>query len=107
MALMVLPVCLVPTLKEGSGAAFAGCLGTIIFFHRRSSGHPRHARPSGRAIPGAQVFSSGWCVWQPVARVRRRYRDPGPAASAQRPHPHAPRGRRHRCVRVVPVPGAR
>ncbi|KAE8976061.1 hypothetical protein PR001_g25528 [Phytophthora rubi] len=30
MALMVLPVCLVPTLKEGSGAAFAGCLGTII-----------------------------------------------------------------------------
>ncbi|EGZ20176.1 hypothetical protein PHYSODRAFT_558663 [Phytophthora sojae] len=30
MALMVLPVCLVPTLKEGSGAAFAGCMGTII-----------------------------------------------------------------------------
>uniref|UniRef100_M4C029 Amino acid transporter transmembrane domain-containing protein n=1 Tax=Hyaloperonospora arabidopsidis (strain Emoy2) TaxID=559515 RepID=M4C029_HYAAE len=30
MALMVLPVCLVPTLKEGSGAAFAGCLGTIV-----------------------------------------------------------------------------
>uniref|UniRef100_H3GUV2 Amino acid transporter transmembrane domain-containing protein n=1 Tax=Phytophthora ramorum TaxID=164328 RepID=H3GUV2_PHYRM len=30
MALMVLPVCLVPTLKEGSGAAFAGCLGTIL-----------------------------------------------------------------------------
>ncbi|RLN14392.1 hypothetical protein BBJ28_00018172 [Nothophytophthora sp. Chile5] len=30
MALMVLPVCLIPTLKEGAGAAFAGCLGTII-----------------------------------------------------------------------------
>ncbi|POM57769.1 Amino Acid/Auxin Permease (AAAP) Family [Phytophthora palmivora] len=30
MALMVLPVCLVPTLKEGSGAAFAGCMGTIV-----------------------------------------------------------------------------
>jgi len=30
MALMVLPVCLVPTLKEGAGAAFAGCLGTIL-----------------------------------------------------------------------------
>ncbi|KAG7387967.1 hypothetical protein PHYPSEUDO_013365 [Phytophthora pseudosyringae] len=30
MALMVLPVCLVPTLKEGSGAAFAGCMGTIL-----------------------------------------------------------------------------
>ncbi|KAG2519495.1 hypothetical protein JM16_007123 [Phytophthora kernoviae] len=30
MALTVLPVCLVPTLKEGAGAAFAGCMGTII-----------------------------------------------------------------------------
>ncbi|KAF4315851.1 hypothetical protein BBO99_00008867 [Phytophthora kernoviae] len=30
MALMVLPVCLIPTLKEGAGAAFAGCMGTII-----------------------------------------------------------------------------
>ncbi|RLN86810.1 hypothetical protein BBJ28_00008087 [Nothophytophthora sp. Chile5] len=29
MALMVLPVSLIPTLKEGSGAAFAGCVGTI------------------------------------------------------------------------------
>lgn len=30
MALSLLPVCLIPTLKEGAGAAFAGCLGTII-----------------------------------------------------------------------------
>ncbi|KAG2514619.1 hypothetical protein BBO99_00007890 [Phytophthora kernoviae] len=30
MALTVLPVCLVPTLKEGAGAAFAGCLSTIL-----------------------------------------------------------------------------
>ncbi|GAB9472744.1 Amino acid/auxin permease [Globisporangium polare] len=30
MALMVLPVCLTPTLKEGAGAAFAGCAGTLI-----------------------------------------------------------------------------
>jgi vesicular inhibitory amino acid transporter len=30
MALTCLPVCLVPTLKEGAGAAFAGCMGTII-----------------------------------------------------------------------------
>jgi vesicular inhibitory amino acid transporter len=30
MALMVLPVCLIPTLKEGAGAAFAGCAGTVI-----------------------------------------------------------------------------
>ncbi|GMF22335.1 unnamed protein product [Phytophthora fragariaefolia] len=30
MALMCTPVCLIPTLKEGAGAAFAGCLGTIV-----------------------------------------------------------------------------
>jgi vesicular inhibitory amino acid transporter len=30
MAVTVLPVCLTPTLKEGAGAAFAGCAGTII-----------------------------------------------------------------------------
>jgi len=30
MALSLTPVCLIPTLKEGAGAALAGCLGTII-----------------------------------------------------------------------------
>ncbi|KUF86233.1 hypothetical protein AM588_10002380 [Phytophthora nicotianae] len=30
MALACLPVCLVPTLKEGAGAAFAGCMGTLV-----------------------------------------------------------------------------
>ncbi|EGZ06046.1 hypothetical protein PHYSODRAFT_258822 [Phytophthora sojae] len=30
MALLVLPVCLVPTLKEGAGVAFAGCMGTLV-----------------------------------------------------------------------------
>ncbi|CAI5713043.1 unnamed protein product [Hyaloperonospora brassicae] len=30
MTLMVTPMCLIPTLKESSGMAFAGCLGTII-----------------------------------------------------------------------------
>ncbi|GMF51076.1 unnamed protein product [Phytophthora fragariaefolia] len=30
MALTVLPICLVPTLKEGAGAAFAGCMGTLV-----------------------------------------------------------------------------
>ncbi|KAG6619874.1 Amino Acid/Auxin Permease (AAAP) Family [Phytophthora cinnamomi] len=30
MALLCLPVCLIPTLKEGAGAAFAGCAGTVI-----------------------------------------------------------------------------
>jgi len=30
MTLVVLPVCLIPTLKEGAGAAFAGCAGTVL-----------------------------------------------------------------------------
>ncbi|RLN59480.1 hypothetical protein BBJ29_007996 [Phytophthora kernoviae] len=30
MALMVIPVCLIPTLKESAGMAFAGCMGTVI-----------------------------------------------------------------------------
>lgn len=30
MGLCVLSVCLIPTLREGAGAAFAGCMGTII-----------------------------------------------------------------------------
>jgi len=30
MAVMVLPLCLVPTLKEGFGVALAGCLGTVV-----------------------------------------------------------------------------
>ncbi|CAH0514966.1 unnamed protein product [Peronospora belbahrii] len=30
MAIMVAPMCLIPTLKEGASMAFAGCMGTII-----------------------------------------------------------------------------
>ncbi|KAF4317748.1 hypothetical protein BBO99_00001779 [Phytophthora kernoviae] len=30
MATMVLPLCLVPTLEEGSGTALAGCIGTLV-----------------------------------------------------------------------------
>ncbi|KAL3670212.1 hypothetical protein V7S43_004525 [Phytophthora oleae] len=30
MALLVIPVCLIPTLKESAGMAFAGCMGTAI-----------------------------------------------------------------------------
>ncbi|ETV93314.1 hypothetical protein H310_12602 [Aphanomyces invadans] len=30
MGLSLLPVCLIPTLKEGAGAAAAGCLGTVL-----------------------------------------------------------------------------
>ncbi|DAZ93146.1 TPA: hypothetical protein N0F65_009140, partial [Lagenidium giganteum] len=62
MALMVLPVCLVPTLKEGAGAAFAGCLGTIVadtigigMLHYGLKGHPAVPKP---AISLAQVAST-------------------------------------------------
>lgn len=52
MALMVMPVCLIPTLKEGAGAAFAGCLGTVlgdvigiaVLLHGMS-GHPSVPKP--------------------------------------------------------------
>ncbi|KAG6612406.1 Amino Acid/Auxin Permease (AAAP) Family [Phytophthora cinnamomi] len=54
MALMVLPVCLIPTLKEGAGAAFAGCAGTIIadcigvaVVTHGMRGHP--------SVPGPQI----------------------------------------------------
>ncbi|TDH71654.1 hypothetical protein CCR75_003765 [Bremia lactucae] len=30
MAIMVIPMCLIPTLKESAGMAFAGCMGTVI-----------------------------------------------------------------------------
>ena len=30
MGLVLLPICLIPTLKEGAGAAAAGCLGTLL-----------------------------------------------------------------------------
>ncbi|POM68382.1 Amino Acid/Auxin Permease (AAAP) Family [Phytophthora palmivora] len=52
MACTVLPVCLVPTLKEGAGAAFAGCLGTIVadilgvaVVMHGMSGHPSIPKP--------------------------------------------------------------
>jgi solute carrier family 32 (vesicular inhibitory amino acid transporter) len=53
MALLVLPVVLIPTLKEGAGAAFAGCMGTLIadiigvgVLLHGMSGHPSVPTPS-------------------------------------------------------------
>jgi solute carrier family 32 (vesicular inhibitory amino acid transporter) len=52
MAIANLPVCLTPTLKEGAGAALAGCLGTIIadvigcgVLLHGMSGHPKIPSP--------------------------------------------------------------
>ncbi|KAG6957592.1 hypothetical protein JG688_00010898 [Phytophthora aleatoria] len=47
MAFLVLPVCIVPTLKEGAGVAFAGCMGTLvadIMYGMR--GHPTAPAPA-------------------------------------------------------------
>ncbi|RLN52191.1 hypothetical protein BBJ29_000807 [Phytophthora kernoviae] len=65
MALMVLPVCLVPTLKEGSGAAFAGCMGTIIadiigvaVVMHGMRGHPSVPSPELKFSQVAGVFGN-------------------------------------------------
>ncbi|KAG7390630.1 hypothetical protein PHYPSEUDO_007092 [Phytophthora pseudosyringae] len=52
MALMVTPICLIPTLKESAGMAFAGCMGTIIadiiavsLLQYNMRGHPSIPKP--------------------------------------------------------------
>ncbi|KAE9026042.1 hypothetical protein PF005_g3361 [Phytophthora fragariae] len=52
MALMVIPVCLIPTLKESAGMAFAGCMGTAIadviavaILQYNMRGHPSIPKP--------------------------------------------------------------
>ncbi|KAI9997793.1 hypothetical protein PInf_001724 [Phytophthora infestans] len=65
MALMCLPVCLIPTLKEGAGAAFAGCLGTIIadvigvaVVMHGMRGHPSVPAPDLKFSQVAGVFGN-------------------------------------------------
>ncbi|KAG2776311.1 hypothetical protein Pcac1_g12983 [Phytophthora cactorum] len=52
MALLVIPVCLIPTLKESAGMAFAGCMGTAIadviavaLLQYNMRGHPSIPKP--------------------------------------------------------------
>lgn len=52
MALLVIPVCLIPTLKESAGMAFAGCMGTAIadiiavaMLQYNMRGHPSIPKP--------------------------------------------------------------
>ncbi|KAJ8524341.1 hypothetical protein ON010_g16778 [Phytophthora cinnamomi] len=68
MALTVLPVCLVPTLKEGAGAAFAGCMGTLV------------ADVIGIAVV---MHASRRRIRKPSSSVRCWHRYSGPAAAAQ------------------------
>jgi vesicular inhibitory amino acid transporter len=65
MAVSLLPVCLVPTLKEGAGMAFAGCLGTILadvigigLLLHGMSGHPSAPKPDISFEQVAQTFGN-------------------------------------------------
>ncbi|GMF50018.1 unnamed protein product [Phytophthora fragariaefolia] len=56
MALMVIPVCLIPTLKESAFMAFAGCMGTAIadiiavsILQWNMRGHPSIPKPNATA----------------------------------------------------------
>ncbi|KAF1784534.1 Amino acid transporter, transmembrane domain [Phytophthora cactorum] len=86
MALMCLPVCLIPTLKEGAGAAFAGCLGTIIadvigvcvvMYGMR--GHPSVPAPDLKFSQVAGVFgnlSLAYGAGVVIPALQRQHSDP-------------------------------
>ncbi|GAB9476175.1 Amino acid/auxin permease [Globisporangium polare] len=86
MALMVLPVCLIPTLKEGAGAAFAGCLGTItadvigvaVLLHGMS-GHPSVPPPDLSFKQVATAFgnlSLAYGAGIVIPALQRQHSDP-------------------------------
>lgn len=86
MALMVLPVCLTPTLKEGAGAAFAGCMGTIIadcigvaVVLHGMSGHPSVPAPqlSFKQVAGAfGNLSLAYGAGIVIPALQRQHSDP-------------------------------
>ncbi|KAF4324129.1 hypothetical protein JM18_001452 [Phytophthora kernoviae] len=86
MTLMVLPLCLVPTLKEGAGAAFAGCIGTlvadalgvgIVVYGMR--GHPSVPSPElsvSQVIGAFGSLSLGYGAGIILPDVQRQHSDP-------------------------------
>jgi vesicular inhibitory amino acid transporter len=86
MAIMVLPVCLIPTLKEGAGAAFAGCLGTIIadvigvaILLDGMSGHPSVPHPKLSFKQVATTFgnlSLAYGAGIVIPALQRQHSDP-------------------------------
>ncbi|ETK70789.1 hypothetical protein L915_21885, partial [Phytophthora nicotianae] len=86
MALTVLPICLVPTLKEGSGAAFAGCVGTIIadiigvgIVMHGMRGHPSVPYPELKFSQVAGVFgnlSLAYGAGIVIPDLQRQHSDP-------------------------------
>ncbi|EEY57431.1 Amino Acid/Auxin Permease (AAAP) Family [Phytophthora infestans T30-4] len=86
MALMCLPVCLIPTLKEGAGAAFAGCAGTVIadiigvaaVLHGMR-GHPSVPSPDLKFSQVAGVFgnlSLAYGAGVVIPALQRQHSDP-------------------------------
>jgi vesicular inhibitory amino acid transporter len=86
MALMVLPVCLIPTLKEGAGAAFAGCMGTLIadiigvsILLHGMSGHPSVPSPALSFKQVATTFgnlSLAYGAGIVIPALQRQHSDP-------------------------------
>ncbi|EGZ09802.1 hypothetical protein PHYSODRAFT_258912 [Phytophthora sojae] len=86
MALMCLPVCLTPTLKEGAGAAFAGCAATLIadvigvavvMYGMR--GHPTPPSPELKFSQVAGMFGNLLLAYNAgivIPALQRQHREP-------------------------------
>ncbi|KAE8959292.1 hypothetical protein PR001_g30767 [Phytophthora rubi] len=96
MALVVPPVCLVPTLKEESGAA---CLGAILV-------DVIGVAVVMQATRACRSPSSSSRRWPAYLTTCRSPTEQGSLSPAQRPEPHAPRCGRDCGPRLVPLPDA-
>ncbi|GAB9473740.1 Amino acid/auxin permease [Globisporangium polare] len=86
MALLVLPVVLIPTMKEGAGAAFAGCMGTLIadvigiaVLLHGMSGHPAIPTPDLSFKQVATTFgnlSLAYGAGVVIPALQRQHSDP-------------------------------
>ncbi|KAF1318420.1 Amino acid/auxin permease, partial [Globisporangium splendens] len=86
MAISVTPVCLIPTLKEGAAAAFAGCLGTLMadflalgMLLHGMSGHPSVPTPDISFKQVATTFgnlSLAYGAGIVIPALQRQHSDP-------------------------------
>ncbi|GMF47005.1 unnamed protein product [Phytophthora fragariaefolia] len=86
MTVTVLPLCLVPTLKEGAGAAFAGCMGTLVadglaiaIIVHGMEGHPSIPTPEldlGQVVGAFGSLSLGYGAGIVLPDVQRQHSDP-------------------------------
>ncbi|KAE9204876.1 hypothetical protein PF002_g20135 [Phytophthora fragariae] len=86
MTVTVLPLCLVPTLKEGAGAAFAGCMGTLVadglaiaIIAHGMEGHPSIPTPEldlGQVIGAFGSLLLGYGAGIVLPDVQRQHSEP-------------------------------